>query len=79
MLPDGDEIHTFRSGPGCLIGADWTRDQIIDQIETKPCELGGELCTKMNHGLVIWTEPDNPLFVECRKDVDYQQFEKGAP
>lgn len=67
MLPDGDSIHTFLSGPMFLIGADLSRDKIIEAIRDSECELGGEQCTAMGHGLVV-NIGDSPLFVETRKE-----------
>jgi hypothetical protein len=67
MLPDGETVHTFRSGVGILIGADWDRDDLIRAIRANKCEQGGEQCTAMGHGLVVWTSETNPLFVETRK------------
>ena len=72
MLPDGESVHTFRDMPGIMLGADWNRDTLIEAIRNSKCEVGGKACQGMNHGLVVWT--DGPLFVECREDVDYEQF-----
>lgn len=72
LLARRKEIHTFRSGPGMLIGADWRKDSIIDAIDkAKIVEVGGEQCKRMGHGLVVWTGND-PLFVE----VDSAKLEK---
>lgn len=81
MLPDGDMVHTFRSGPGIALGADWERKSLIATIEKSPQrELGGEFCQGMKHGLVVWTVDEDdgrkePLFVQCKKDFDYEAFE----
>lgn len=74
MLPDDDDIHTFRNPGGIMLGCDWTRDAITQAIENNECELGGEMCKRMNHGLVIWVD-SKPLFVECRDEIDYKAFE----
>lgn len=72
--PDAEDIHTFlNSHPACLVGADWTREEILDAIKHHECQLGGELCRNMNHGLVIMREPQ--VFVECRKGFDYGALE----
>jgi len=74
MLGDGDEIHTFRTpGMGIMLGADWKRQSILDAIEDNECELGGPMCQRMNHGLIVHV--DGPLFVECREGFDYDAFE----
>lgn len=74
MLPEGDRIHTFRSAPMALIGADWDRDDLEKAIRENQCEVGGDQCQAMNHGLVVWTGKTEPLFVECRKGIDYESF-----
>lgn len=73
MLQDGDEIHTFRSQGSVLIGADWSRASILEAIEQNECEIGGETCQAMGHGLVI--HANGPLFVECKQGFDYAAFE----
>ena len=75
MLPDGDQIHTFRSMGFALIGCDWSRSSLEQEIREKQCEVGGDQCQAMNHGLVIWTSETEPLFVECYKGFDYDAFE----
>jgi hypothetical protein len=74
--PTAEEIHTFRSTSMVLIGAHWGRKDLIEEIESA-CgrEIGGEQCQRKNHGLVIWTEPNHPLFVECREGLDYESME----
>ena len=74
MLPDGDRIHTFRSAGIALVGCDWDRDKIEEAIRENECELGGPMCQKMNHGLAVHVGGD-PLFVECKPEFDYAQFE----
>lgn len=71
MMADGDMVHTFRSAGRVLIGGDWSRDELEELIEAgAQCELGGEMCTRMKHGLVIWT-PDKhgPLFVATKESL----------
>lgn len=65
VLPEGDNIHTFRSAGTALLGADWMRKELINTISESLCEVGGEACRAMRHGLVVWTQKANPLFVEC--------------
>lgn len=67
MLPDGEYIHTFRGGNGMMIGADWTREQIVAAIrETDHRELAGALATAMGHGLVI--RSNGTLFVATKRE-----------
>ncbi len=32
MLPDGEDVHTFRQGGPALIGADWDRNALIKHL-----------------------------------------------
>lgn len=66
MLPEGDTIHTFRSGRAMLIGADWSRIQIITAMEKFGVELSGPSATFMNHGLVLKDETGH-LFIETKR------------
>lgn len=65
LLPDEDSIHTFRGLPGVLIGADWDKKELVEEIEHCKCEIGGPMCRALDHGLVIWTGND-PLFIKTR-------------
>lgn len=64
MLPNGDYIHTFRSGTGILLGADWKREKILEAIKTYKPELSGKLATSMDHGIVLF-DPD-ALFIATK-------------
>lgn len=75
MLGDSEYIHTFRSGPMSLLGCDWSRQEIVDAISSNECEVGGEMCKSMNHGLVVHVG-GAPLFVECKDGFDYTEFER---
>lgn len=77
MLPDSEHIHVqMNPGYGMLIGADWNKKDVLDHIEQHDCEVGGEMCRKMNHGLVVWFEgKDNrPMFVETKSGFDFTPF-----
>ena len=70
LLTDSERIHTFRSLTGILLGCDWDKSSIVEELErnTFGIEIGGEQCKRMGHGLVIWTSHNDPLFVEADKD-----------
>ena len=54
VLPKGDDIHTFRDGGMCLIGADWSRSDIERVIrESDGAELTGEMARGMKHGIAV--------------------------
>lgn len=66
MLPKRDTIHTFRNpGPGMLVGADWTRDEIIESVELYGAELSGEKATQMGHGMLI-RDDHGYVFIETK-------------
>lgn len=67
MLPDRETIHTFRSLPGMLLGADISRKAILDSLSragAEEIEIGGPACRKLGHGLVLW-QGGEPLFIEA--------------
>ncbi len=76
MLGDGTSVHTFRQAENMLIGADWDRCKIEQFIRDCVCELGGDQCRAVNHGLVV--HANGPLFVKCREGLDYEAFETST-
>lgn len=67
ILPDKEDIHTFRQGGGnCLIGADWSREEILEMIDENQFELTGELATNMGHGMAFQDE-FGWIFVETKQ------------
>lgn len=66
LLNDGDYIHVFRNPNGMLLGADWSRQSIIDEINKDGAvlEIGGQQCRAMGHGLVI----NLSAFVEANEE-----------
>jgi hypothetical protein len=52
LLPDGDSIHCFISpSAGMLVGADWSRAEVLKCLELGRPELAGPAATGMGHGL----------------------------
>jgi hypothetical protein len=69
MLPDGEDIHTQRNpGIGMFIGADWSRDRLIEHIRKHGAELAGPIATAMGKGLVV-KDDNGPLFVETKRET----------
>lgn len=62
LLNDGDHIHTFMNPCGVLLGCDYTREEIIKKLKENPknIEIGGDLCRKMKHAIVV----NGSLFIE---------------
>lgn len=67
LLPDGENIHTFRNTSGALIGCDWHRESILSALKQheKTIELTGHVATSMRHGIVI--NDGSALFIETDK------------
>lgn len=54
LLPDGDDVHTFRGGGFMVIGCDWRRASIIEALRSAPAiQLAGDVARGMRHGMVI--------------------------
>lgn len=67
-ISDNDTIHVFANpGVNMLVGADWSRKQVIALIEkSETREIGGEMCRKMRHGLVVY-DGSKHWFIESDK------------
>lgn len=80
LLPEAEEIHCFSSSRGMLIGADWSRKSVVDWIAiAESCEIGGAMCRRMGHGLVVNGKDDSVLFFEADKDkLDKLEKEKNG-
>lgn len=73
ILPDGDEIHTFRNAAFGLMGCDWSRTELESKIQSSDClELTGEMAKGMKHGLVAYDKAaklqSELLFIETNMD-----------
>jgi hypothetical protein len=68
MLPGTEEIHTFRQGPpaNLLVGAHWSRKQILKALKQHVVQLSGPAATASGHGLVFEDE-HGYVFVETKK------------
>ena len=54
ILADGDEVHVFSNpGAGMLLGADWSRADVLREIAENKPELTGPTMAEMGHGLCI--------------------------
>lgn len=57
LLPEGEEIHTFIANGMVLIGADWSRDDIIEILRTADhIEITGPHARGMKHGIAVWDD-----------------------
>lgn len=69
LLPDSDYVHTFFNVPFGLLGADWSREDVIDKFKTSDkIELTGEQARGLGHGLAVYNNDTKKqseiLFVE---------------
>ena len=69
LLPEGDYIHTFFNMPFGLLGADWSREDVIDTFKTSDkIELTGKQARGLGHGLAVYNndikKQSEVLFVE---------------
>ena len=57
ILPDGEYVHTFINNAMGLIGADWSRGDILEKLRTSEViELTGELARGMGHGMCAYNK-----------------------
>lgn len=77
MLPDGDEIHTFVNPTGgMMVGADWSRESVLELFKTGLPEIAGEMATSMGHGIVAWRKVIDgdkrfdPIFIATKEAGD---------
>lgn len=74
LLPNNEDIHTFKNAPFGLIGADWSRDDILAELK-KPdivIELTGEQAKSMKHGICAYSKnakyQSEILFIETDEE-----------
>lgn len=68
MLPDGPEIHTYLNPcVDVLIGADWSRAHLEEEIDRCVCELAGPMAAANGHSLVVHIKPGGPMFVATKE------------
>ena len=80
LLPASEFVHTFYNEPFALVGADWTKSEIMDEIrKADKIELTGEGARKLNHGIALYNKnikfQDEILFVE----TDPERLERFDP
>lgn len=66
MLPDGEEIHTFRNSSFALMGADWKRKSLIEALNKYEVEVPGAQAQAMGHGMAF-CDDHGWVFVETKK------------
>ena len=66
LLSNDERIHTFTQAGPAILGCDVDRNELIEIINKSECEIGGEQCKRMGHGLAVWN--NGPMFIEVDKD-----------
>lgn len=52
LMKPGEYVHTFESpAPGVLVGADWSRKDLLESFEQFGVELSGAVATSMDHAI----------------------------
>lgn len=65
LIPDNEQIHTFRQGGFTLIGADWDRKDILELFKTGLPRSAGPRATAMRHGMVC-EDHRGYIFIETK-------------
>ena len=73
ILPEGDYIHTFIENGIAMIGADWSREEVIDKLNrSDTIEITGENARNLGHGLAAYNDnikyQSDVLFIETDKE-----------
>ncbi len=69
QLPDGDEIHTFINPHGILVGADWSREEVLASLKSaKEIFITGPQAQAMNHGLAFDRGNWELVYIETKKE-----------
>ena len=89
LLPNGEDIHTFYNASFGLMGADWSREDILKKLKETDIviELTGEQARAMKHGMCAYSKnakwQSEILFIETDEEklTDFEQdhpTEKGG-
>lgn len=73
LLPDGDCVHTFYNAAFGLIGADCSKESILDKLrKSEVIELTGSVARGMGHGMCAYNKDtkwqSEILFIETDAD-----------
>lgn len=73
VLPDRDSVHTFYNPGFGLMGADWSRDDVVDKLRSSDIiELTGPAARGMGHGMCAYSKDTKRqsgiLFIETDEE-----------
>ena len=66
-IGDAEYIHTFRNTPFAILGADWSRVELIDAMRKHGVVEAGPTACSMGHTLAIENIGGSPLFIEAAR------------
>ena len=77
LLPGGDYVHTFYNNSFGLMGADWSKEEILDKLrKSEIIELTGDTARSMGHGMCAYNKDtkyhSDILFIQ----TDAEKLEK---
>jgi len=75
-LPEGDKVHTFRQSGPMLIGADWSKKDILEVMEKHEILETGPRAQGMNHGLAL-IDKSGHLFIATKKPTEVEEKKKN--
>lgn len=84
LLPNGEDIHTFYNTSFGLVGADWSKEDILNKLKEADIviELTGEQAKSMKHGMCAYSKnaeyQSEILFIETDEEK-LTAFEKDHP
>lgn len=69
LLPNRESIHTFYNPSFGLVGADWSREDLLDKLKkSDTIELCGENAREIGHGIAAYNQKSQRqmdiLFIE---------------
>jgi len=65
ILPDGEYVHNTTGGP-IMIGVDYRHANAVKALrEAYKIEVGGPVCRRMGHPLVMWDSPKHCTFFQA--------------
>lgn len=82
LLPNSENIHTFMNASFGLIGADWSKEDILDKLKQADnvIELTGESARGMGHGMCVYSKnakyQSEILFIQTDEDK-LSEFEQA--
>ena len=90
VLPDGESVHTFYNPGFGLVGADWSKNEVVDKLNKSDIiELTGPSARSMGHGMcaynantkyqseILFVETDEGRLTMLEKELEAMQDGKA--